>query len=136
MTAFTDTSQTFTPITTSYSSDLKYIIFEKNTYEANFYTGGKSLVHLEGAPRVKMSSETFNNNGDASSESITMFGLGIMSVAGSEMSIPNALGSQGSYSSTLLGKSLVHFKRTIQVHFSGMTFNNNWQIETDYGLRS
>lgn len=70
---------------------MEAITFEYNTYEANFYSGGKSLIHFEGAPRIYFTDETFNNNGDASSESINLFGSGILSVATSEMSIANAL---------------------------------------------
>ena len=57
-------ASTFNSVT--YSADLNKVLFKSNTYEANFFTGGNSLIHFEGAPVIYFNTETFNNNGDMS----------------------------------------------------------------------
>ena len=110
-----------------------------NQYIGNLYTGGKSLIHMDGAPRIIFDGETFTDNGDMSSEGITAFGSGILSAAITpiiEMSITAAIGSPESYSSSTLGQSLITVKRSISFSMVDMTFTNNWKLETDYGTRS
>ena len=81
--------------------------FYANNYNANFFTGGKSMIHLEGTPRVFFSDETFTNNGDMCKEAITTYatynGITILTAAPGEMTISTVLSSPGSYSSTTLG---------------------------------
>lgn len=134
---------TYTPSTTTpsyngvtYSVDLFNIAFLSNTYSANLFTGGKALVHLEGAPRVSFSTETFTNNGDMSSDALTLYGTNIMSPSSTEMSISSSISSPGTYLSSSLGQSLITVKRSISVSLSSMTYTNNWKIETDYGTRA
>ena len=87
--------------------------FYSNTYTQNFFTGGNSLIHLEGAVRVFFSDETFTSNGDNTNEAISVYGSGILSPATSEITIASALSNQGAYSSTTLGQSLITIKRAI-----------------------
>jgi hypothetical protein len=108
-------------------------MFTQNTYTANFYTNGQSLVHLEGAPRVFFSGETFTNNGDMANDAITLYGTGILVAQSGGITIADAINSPSSYPSSTLGQSLITVKRSVQVEWGGpMTFTNNWKIETDY----
>ena len=94
-------SATYNSIT--YSGDLRLNTFKSNVYTGNLFTGGKSLIQIEGSPRVVFDSETFTNNGDMSTEAITKYGTNIISPSASEMTIAGAIASPGSYLSTKLG---------------------------------
>ena len=100
---FTTSTQSITPISTTYTADLAKINFQSNTYTANFYTAGNSLIQLEGAPRIFFSGETFTNNGDNSKEAITKYGSGILTESITEMTIANALSNPVSYPGSTLG---------------------------------
>lgn len=63
------------------------IKFEDNSYSGNFYTGGKALIHLEGAQRVSFTGETYENNGDNSNEAMTKYATGLLTPSSSEMTI-------------------------------------------------
>jgi hypothetical protein len=84
VTAITSTA-TYNSI--SYVADLNKINFKSNTYTANFFTGGDSLIHFEGAPRIFFTSESFTNNGDNTKEALTTYGSGVLTAATSEMTI-------------------------------------------------
>lgn len=112
--------------TFTYNYDYYMIKFKSNVYTANFYTGGKALIQLEGAPRVIFESESFTNNGDMAKEVITKYGTGILVASGTELTIPSGISSPGSYSSTTLGQSLITVKRSIYFKMSSMSYNNNW----------
>ena len=43
-TAFTDTQIDVTPFSTTYTGYLTKNYFKSNTFDGNFYTGGKSLI--------------------------------------------------------------------------------------------
>lgn len=73
---------------TSYTADFEITHFKSNTYTANFYTGGKGLLHLDGMPRVEFNAESFVNNGDASRESIIKYSMDALQPATLEMTIP------------------------------------------------
>lgn len=105
-------------------------------YNANFYTGGSSLLHLDGCPRAFFQSESFTNNGDASRESIVKYSMNSIQPATAEMTIPSALRRPSSFVGSTLGKSLIYLRRSIQFSMTAMTFNNNWQIDTDYASRA
>jgi hypothetical protein len=123
---YTTSTQTATYLTHSYTADMNKLIFEYNTYTENFYTGGKALIHLEGAPRVYITDDKFTNNGDNCKEALNLYGSGIMSGATNEMTIQTALSNLGAYSSTTLGQSLYAIKRSVQVSLNNMYFDNNW----------
>lgn len=122
----------------TYNADLSKIQFQSNTYEANFYTGGKSLVHLEGAPIVYFNSETFTNNGDNTKDIIDKYGSGIIvpaSVSHTEITIAAVLASPATYGGSTLGQSLITVKRTYIFSYNDLKFTNNWKLETDYTTR-
>ena len=68
---YTDQVVSITSTFYSYTGDLGKINFKDNTYEANFFTNGKALVHLEGVLRVYFDGEKFSNNGDNTREALT-----------------------------------------------------------------
>lgn len=91
------------------------ITFTENTYTKNFFTGGESLVHLEGAPRVFFKDETFNTNGDMIYEAANTYGLlsGTTTYSFSPTSqYTMASGITGSMASNTLGRSLIYVART------------------------
>ncbi len=47
-----------------------YTILKDNKYEANFGTGGLSLVNLKGMSRIKLEGEIYLNNGESHPEII------------------------------------------------------------------
>ena len=100
---FTTSSTSITPYTTTYTGDLSYNYFYGNSYYANSFTGGNSLVHLDGTPRVFFDSESFTYNGDACKEHLNAYASGVLSAATSEMTVSGALSSQSSYVSSTLG---------------------------------
>ena len=53
-------------------------MFKSNVFTANFYTGGKSLIHVEGGPRIFFDGDEFTNNGDNTKEAIDKYGSGIL----------------------------------------------------------
>ena len=110
---------------------MKAITFKSNTWDGNFFTAGKSLIQLEGAPRVFFNSETFTSNGDMVKEAINQYGT---LTASSEYTIANRI--NGGTSSQYLGRSLISIKRSQQVSLTAMTYDSNWKLETDYGSRS
>jgi hypothetical protein len=63
------------------------MVFEYNTYTGNFYTGGKALIHLEGAPRVFITDDSFTKNSDNCKEALNQYRSGILSSASTEMTI-------------------------------------------------
>jgi hypothetical protein len=67
-----------------------------------------------------------------SKETITAYGSGILSASPTEMTIDDALTAPSSYPGTTLGQSLISISRAYYVRFDTMTYNGNWQIETDY----
>ena len=85
-TAYTANTASIT-VTSTYTADFNKIIFSNNVYTANFYTGGVSLIHLNGAPRVFFSDEAFTNNGDNCEEALTIYGGSILGAASSEIKI-------------------------------------------------
>ena len=124
-------------VTASYTADFNKIIFGNNVYTGNSFTGGKSLIHFEGAPRIFFSDESFTNNGDNAKETLNTYATGILNSATAEMTIPTALTNQPSYPSATLGQSLITLRRSVQISVNNMNYNGNWQIETDYtGQRS
>lgn len=80
----TTVSRTYVnPITstsTTYTIYMNQVTFLTNTYTENFATGGKGLVDVWASPRVVFSGETFTGNGDATVDSITKYGSGVISV--------------------------------------------------------
>ena len=91
----------------SFSIDLRAINFKLSTYNENFYTGGKSLIELQGAPRVFFDSENFYYNGDMCKEAIDAYKTLTYS---DEYTI--ATGATSSKSSKFLGRSLIGVYRS------------------------
>lgn len=124
-----------TPVT--YTSDLHRIQFKSNTFTQNFYTGGRSLIHFEGAPRLFFENDVFTDNGDNCKEAINTYGTGILTAATSEMDIDTAVQNVGNvYPGSKLGQSLITVKRSYTFSYTGLRFTNNWQIENDYSARA
>lgn len=91
----------------TYTADLYAITFKTNTYNQNFYTGGKSLIELQGAPRVFFNGETFTSNGDMCKEALDTYGT--LSYF-DEYTI--ATGATSTKASNLLGRSLIGVYRS------------------------
>lgn len=113
-------------MTSTYTADLNKVIFKNNVFTGNFFTGGKSLIHLEGVPRVFFSDEAFTNNGDSCKEAISTYGSGVMTQAVNEMRISDALSNAVAYPGSGLGRSLISISRSLQVSFTNMDYNGNW----------
>lgn len=111
---------------------MKQVFFTGNSYYRNSGSNNWGIVDGLGIPRMIFNSELFKNNGDAASNSITVYGSGVMSGATSEMSIDGALASPGSYSSTTLLKSVIQVVRSSYFELKYSTFDGNWLLETGY----
>jgi hypothetical protein len=119
-------------VTNTVTADMKKITFKSNTYTRNTATGGMALIDITGVPRVLFDSETFTNNGDSTSNSLSLYGSGVLTSATSEMSIDGALASTATYPSSVLCVSMISVVRMAQVEAKGNTFNGNWLLETAY----
>ena len=101
------TNIAITPVSTTYAGYLNINYFVGNTYNGNLFTGGKSLIHLEGSPRTYFETETFTNNGDMTKEGINVYGtnLGwtILTASSTEVTIAGGLTSPASIPSANLG---------------------------------
>jgi hypothetical protein len=119
-------------VATSVTADMKKTTFKTNTYTRNTATGGMALIDLIGVPAVLFDSETFTNNGDSTSNSLSLYGSGVLSPATSEMSIDGALASTASYPASVLCVSMISVVRMGFVEAKGNTFDGNWLLETAY----
>ena len=78
---------------------MKQVTFRLNTFTANSATGNMGIVDLQTIPKVVFDTETYTNNGDSTSNSISTYGSGVLTaatsstIAGGEMSIDLALAS-------------------------------------------
>lgn len=71
------------------------------------------MIHLEGAPRVFFSDESFTNNGDNCNEAITTYGTSVLQASSGEMRISDTLSNPNGYLGSTLGKSLITITRSV-----------------------
>ena len=111
-------------------------MFKSNVFTANFYTGGKGLLHFEGAPRLFFDGDKFKNNGDNTLEALTTYGSGVLTASATEVNIATVLANPGTHPGSRLGQSLISVKRSYAFSYTNLEFETNWLIETDYSERA
>lgn len=90
---------TYSGVSKTITGDMKQVTFRLNTFTANSATGKMGIVDLQTIPKVVFDTETYTNNGDSTSNSISTYGSGVLTaatsstIAGGEMSIDLALAS-------------------------------------------